>query len=241
MMATGEAKRAQALDPRRVVVLDRHGNPRRHALFENNPRIDYQRKPTNQEIINGPSVRPYIAGKTDQRWIWKSYRPEPGELYFNDAEILLGQQYQGYVIIEPNIKECAARNKDWNWCRWLSLLPFLKGLPLAQAGSSNAAILPGVRHLVTRSFREACAILSHSRAFVGTEGGLHHAAAALGLPAVVIFGGFISPQVTGYLDHRNLFSGEGLGCGSRLPCQHCREAMHKITPEIVARNIREII
>lgn len=241
LMCTGEVKRAQARDPRPVVILDRHGNPRRHALFENNPRIAYQRSPLNQEIINGSSARPYIVGKTDQKWTWKHYRPEPGELYFNESENLLGQQYQGHIFLEPNVRERDGQNKDWGWNRWQALIPLLEGLPLAQAGSANAAILPGVRHFVTQSFREACALLSHSRAFVGTEGGLHHAAAALGLPAVVILGGFISPAVTGYDGHRNLFEGDGLGCGSRRPCQHCREAMHKITPEIVAQNLREII
>lgn len=240
-MATGEAKRAQARDPRPVVILDRHGNPRRHALFENNPRIAYARSAAHQEITNGSSVRPYIAGKTDRRWTWKPYRPEPGEIYLTEGENRFGKERGGHILIEPNVKERDALNKDWSWNRWLALLPLLKGLPLAQAGSSNAAILPGVRHFVTHSFREACAVLAHSRGFVGTEGGLHHAAAALGVPAVVIFGGFISPAVTGYPGQRNLFASEGLGCGSRLPCQHCREAMHKITPEMVAQNLREII
>lgn len=241
MMVTGEVKRAQARDPRPVVILDRHGNPRSHALFDYNPRITYHRASANQEIVNGSSVRPYIAGKTDQRWTWKPYRPEPGELYFTESEHLLGQQYQGYVVLEPNVKERDGRNKDWGWDRWLALLPLLKVLPLAQVGPPGTPLLPGVTHLITHSFRGACAVLSHARGFVGTEGGLHHAAAALGLPAVVIFGGFISPAVTGYDSHRNLFTGEGLGCGTRQTCPHCRDAMNKITPEIVAKNLREII
>ena len=241
LLATGEAKLAQSRDPRPVVILDRHGNPRSHALFDYNPRIAYQRTAANQEIVNGSSARPYIAGKTAYKWSWKPYRPEPGELYFTEAENLLGQQYEGYLILEPNVKERDGRNKDWSWLRWLALLPLLKGLPLAQVGPPGTSILPGVTHLVTHSFRAACAIMSHARGFIGTEGGLHHGAAALGLPAVVIFGGFISPDVTGYAEHRNLFTGAGLGCGARLPCQHCREAMQKITPEIVAQNIREII
>jgi len=40
--------------------------------------------------------------------------------------------------------------------------------------------------------------LSSYKAIVCTEGGVHHLAAAVGTPAVVLFGGFISPEWTGY-------------------------------------------
>lgn len=241
-MATGEVIRAQRLDPRPVVILDRHGLPRHHALFENNPRIAYRRGyPGHQEIINGSSVRPYIAGKTDRKWDWKAYKPEPGEIYFDEAENLLSQQYQGFVIVEPNVKARDARNKDWGWENWRDLRRLLKDQQLAQVGPPGTQLLPGVTHLQTNTFREACAILSHAKGFVGTEGGLHHVAAAIGVPSVVIFGGFISPGVTGYATQTNLFTGDGLGCGARIPCTHCRDAMAAITPEKVEHELRKII
>lgn len=240
-MATGEAVRAQRHDKRPVVILDKNGNPRRHMLFENNPRIAYRRSAAHQEIVNGASARPYIANKSDQKWDWKAYKPEPGEIYFNHAENLLGQQYQGFVIVEPNVKSSAGGNKDWGWNRWLELKLLLKDQRLAQVGPASTQLLPGVTHLQTNTFREACAILSHSKGFVGTEGGLHHVAAAIGLPSVVIFGGFISPEVTGYATQTNLFTGTGLGCGARIPCPHCRDAMAAITPESVEMELRKII
>jgi ADP-heptose:LPS heptosyltransferase len=86
--------------------------------------------------------------------------------------------------------------------------------------------------------RQASAVLAGAALLISPEGGLHHAAAALGLRAVVIFGGFISPATTGYDLHRNFFTG-GQACGMRLACAHCAEAMARITPEEVAAAARE--
>ena len=47
--------------------------------------------------------------------------------------------------------------------------------------------------------------MSKTHLFVGTHGGLSHAAAALNLKAVVIFGGFIDPKILGYKMHKNMF------------------------------------
>ena len=64
------------------------------------------------------------------------------------------------------------------------------------------------------------------------EGGLHHAAAALGTPTIVIFGGFISPRQTGYPHQVNLFTG-GTPCGMRRRCDHCEQAMRRVAIEEV--------
>src|SRR5262249_52788187 len=91
--------------------------------------------------------------------------------------------------------------------------------------------------VVTATFRDALCILSLARLYVGPEGGLHHAAAALGVPAVVIFGGFSSPRATGYPWHSNI-AAPGKPCGSIAYCAHCREAMASITVERVLEAAR---
>jgi FkbM family methyltransferase len=61
----------------------------------------------------------------------------------------------------------------------------------------------------------AAGVLSGASLLISPEGGLHHAAAALGVRAVVIFGGFISPATTGYALHTNLFTAaRPAGCAS---------------------------
>ena len=76
------------------------------------------------------------------------------------------------------------------------------------------------------------------------EGGLHHAAAALSTPAVVIYGGFVSPvnmgyegQVALYRPHRH----DGEPCGLRVPCEGCIAAMDGIAVETVAAALERLL
>lgn len=109
-----------------------------------------------------------------------------------------------------------------------------------QLGPRSTTILTGRRHVVTETIREAAAVLSTARAAVLPEGGLHHLAAAMRLPAVVLFGGFISPKSTGYSMHRNLFTGK-VACGNRRPCDHCAQAMAAISPESVFEELQTML
>ena len=62
--------------------------------------------------------------------------------------------------------------------------------------------------------------------FVGTEGGMHHAAAATNRDALVIFGGHISPKITGYENHKNLYVNLDMSpCGEKNKCKHREECM----------------
>ena len=143
------------------------------------------------------------------------------------------------MILEPRLKPAASPNKDWGWQRWAELARRLDrhGLRVAQFGGPSTRPLPGAEVIACASFREACAVLSRARLAVLPEGGLHHAAAALGTPAIVIFGGFISPRQTGYLHQLNLFTG-GAPCGMRKRCRHCEQAMRRIeVDEVVARSL----
>jgi ADP-heptose:LPS heptosyltransferase len=110
------------------------------------------------------------------------------------------------------------------------------GVAATQLGKGGTRVISGARFIQTRNFRHGCAVLKRARAAVVTEGGLHHAAAAVGTPAVVIYGGYISPAQTGYDGQVALFTG-GEPCGMRLPCGHCADAMARITPEEVFERV----
>jgi ADP-heptose:LPS heptosyltransferase len=99
-----------------------------------------------------------------------------------------------------------------------------------------------VREIKTPTFRKALAVLQHAKLFMGCEGGMHHGAAAVGIGAVVLFGGFISPATTGYDFHANIFTGEGgVACGKIIDCEHCKQAMRAITVERVLGEARKLI
>jgi Glycosyltransferase family 9 (heptosyltransferase) len=241
LMSIGEAKRVHKATKQLVMIVDRHNRPVRSDLFDG---IRYlTTKPLKvpyKRIVNAPGVRPYIAAKTDERWTWRPYQPEPADVVFTPKELAFAEPYRGMVMVEPNVKSIGHRNKDWGWANWWKLDALARFEGLVQCTRDGDRLLPNAKHVPTNTFRQTLAVLSVCKAFVGTEGGLMHGAAAVGTPAVVIFGGFISPDITGYKHHRNIFTG-GKACGMRHDCDHCRKAMNKITPALVLAELKEIL
>lgn len=173
------------------------------------------------------------------RWIWNmAFKPIPGEIVFDDQEEEIAALLPPDVIlIEPNVPQnkSVAVNKQWPLERWQRVADALlaDGFNVVQLSYSGMRYrLEGVDFWTTKEFRHALIAMSRARLFIGHEGGLHHAAAAFLVPAVVIFGGFIPPQVTGYDFHINLV-GDALACGSLFDCQHCKRALDNITVDQV--------
>lgn len=231
LMAAGEARRARENHGCPVAILDRDGKPRWHDVWSFCP--DVLRPELWREglpaIQNAGWCRPYIdyTGFTKQspQWTWRRYRPTPARILLPPDLLHWAEQYRGRVVIEPRIKPGASVNKQWR--RWGDLMARRPDVPWFVMSD-----LP--------SFGHALAVLSVASAAVLPEGGLHHAAAAVGLPAVVIFGGYISPDVTGYDTHINLFTG-GEACGNRGPCRHCEKAMNQISPAQVSAALDTIL
>lgn len=175
-----------------------------------------------------------------RQWRWNDWKCPRGEIFLTDDEKSFAEPYAGLVIVEPNLKPKASPNKDWGLGRWQALVDARRDIPWAQIGPIGTHALRGVQMIHTPDFRHGCAVLARARTAVLPEGGLHHAAAALSVPAVVIFGGFISPKQTGYAGQHNLFTG-GQPCGMREPCEHCRKAMAAITVENVLQELETIL
>lgn len=177
------------------------------------PYIDYQKTRPGKIVFN------------------YDYKVEPGEIFFDPAELRHAQE--DFIYIEPNVKGTFSGNKDWGFERWQQVVNALPYRFIQGKGRR----LEGVEQVQTTSFRDACALLGRARLFVGTDGGLHHAAAALGKPAVVVWGGLAPPSVLGYDSHTNLHSGAS-ACGSYEACEHCKQALSRITVEMVVDAIR---
>lgn len=214
-------------------------------VFDNNPKMSKTIYPGCPWVLNSMHNRPYIDNlkSTPERFVYnQDFRAEPGEIFLTDEE---KQKYADeekygdmadFIYIEPNTKGTFGGNKDWGFERWQSVVRSLPGIKFVQ-GKGRA--LSGVKQIDTGSFREACALLSRGSAFVGTDGGLHHAAAALGKRAVVVWGGLVSPKILGYPNHINLHSGTH-SCGSTTSCKHCRQALDWVTVEMVREAIMSI-
>jgi hypothetical protein len=249
IMVSGEVKRLagksrvvfRITDPRRYGKSSFH---RWHPAWENNPRIAKPGWRFDRELTNCGGYRPYIEAKHSMQWRWCEYGPTPGELFFNEYESAFSHLGKGRVIVQSNIKAAASPNKMWPAANWAELIAENPDMPWLQVGEPSDEKIRGAAFLATPTFRAAAAVLSGARAAVLLEGGLHHAAAAVGLPAVVIFGGYIGPKVTGYATHRNLFPENNsfpLGCGYRMYCPHCYKAMREITPTDVMQSLNELL
>lgn len=237
LITTSFVKRAYEKTGKLVVV--GNGVPIWNPMFENNPKISRVEYPNCPWVRTVKGNRHYVDwGQTNaSRVVFKEdARVEPGEIFFSPHELSLFS-VSDFVYIEPNIKGSYGRNKDWGFDRWQAVVDRLPHVRWIQPPGKR---LRGVDQINTRTFREACALLSRALFFVGTDGGLHHAAAALGKRAVVVWGGFAPPKVLGYDFHINLHSGVR-HCGSVRACDHCRRAMDAISVEMVVDAIEECL
>lgn len=250
-MATGMACGAQARG-KRIAFGDGQRilwDPQSKELFAHNPNIA---GPGSEAAADLEWV-PFYKGhriynrQSGDRWIWNlDFQAAPGELFFTPAERAAGKRCdKGFVLIEPTVPawKSSAANKDWGWANYQAAADVLRarGYRLVQfVHARGGRSLLRVDVVRTSSFRDALSILRRAALYLGPEGGLHHAAAALGIPGVVLFGGFIPPAVTGYAIHTNL-TGGAEACGSLRPCDHCRAAMAAISvQEVIAASVARL-
>lgn len=256
-MAAGQAERLYRESPGSrlpVMILDKSRQPRWCDLWQGNPAIVSPAYRLSgqpyQTLVNSVGCRPYIQYPfTAVRGLrftdWRA-RDHVGHLYFTAGELALGEQVRAdvgpFVVMEPDVKPLSSPNKRWGIERFAAVVAALPDVTFVRVHGDDCLPFAPVRNIQTRSFRASCAILAASDGYVGTEGGLHHAAAALGKPAVVIFGGFISPRATGYdSPHINIADkGPGSPCGTWLPCRHCQRAMDRITVTRVVNAVRQM-
>lgn len=241
-MARGASDRGKRIafgDGRRIIWDKNSG-----VVFRNNPHVASpgdERANDLEWIAFHKGHRVYNTHDVaNDRWIWNyGFRPIPGEVFLDKMEKFKGERAgQGFILIEPHVEtwKSSAANKDWGFNNYqvLAAKLFEAGHRVVQfAHDATKPVLSSADVLTTTSFRDAMALMAHASLYIGPEGGSHHAAAAMGLKGVVIFGGFIPPQVTGYPEMHTNITGGVEACGSLRPCPHCRAAMRGISVEEV--------
>lgn len=252
IMASGHALAEHRRTGKRVKVLDLAGRPRFDVMWHGLPWIAQPHERGEfATVINGPQCRPYIAypfgREIGQRWTpWRA-RDHVGAIALTAAEQRIARQavaaLGAFFVIEPGLDPKSNPNKQWGAANWAELarLMLADGLKVVQMGPHPVRVAPGVKYVRTRSFREAAAVLARAAGAVLPEGGLHHAAAVLGAPAVVLFGGYIDPQTTGYDGHVNFADRRaGSPCGRWQPCRHCAEIWSRLAPADVYARLRSL-
>ncbi len=203
--------------------------------------------------------RPYVdyQKSNNNNWKWNmNFTPIPGKLYLSDDEKTKAinilndakvnwkknnnSEFKAIIFFESTSTKIddtfyynKMKNKDWGESNWKELISKLKNdYLIVQSKHEKSKKYDGVYYSpIDFDFRVACAIINESNLFLGPEGGFGHAAAALGKKAVLYFGGWIHPKVTGYNFHENIyFEHPKSPCGSvGSICAHCEEARKFIT------------
>jgi hypothetical protein len=231
LMASGDAKEANERTGKKVKLGDGSRMFTDIQVFSNNPRMAYKYDTDVVWVNNYPNSRPYLKGTNKGKLLFNDdYKPRVGEIYFSHEEQEVIDKIKGdYIVVEPNVKRVYAHTVNKAWDKWGEL--FKHDLPWIQLGDVTTD--KKTKWVETPTFRDALAILSKAKLFVGTDGGLHHAAAALGIPSVVVWTGFTSPRHLGYDTHRNIHDGSE-PCGTYdSVCQHCLLKSKAITVEQV--------
>jgi ADP-heptose:LPS heptosyltransferase len=208
------------------------------TIFKGNPNIAPPKGTSLNASLDLEWIHFYKGNRlynrhTPGRWEWNyDFRCKPGEIYLTKQEKQFAKLVGDtpLVIIEPNPSpKSPVSNKQWPLSRYEEVAKALRneGFDVVQLHYRGGKLLRNARSFPSPSFRNAMAVLARAKLYIGGEGGMHHAAAAVGVEGVVIFGGFIPPQVTGYALHTNL-TGGAEACGSLQPCEHCAAAMQAI-------------
>ena len=261
LMAIGEVIELKKKNPNAKFIIGDGNRSYWNEVFDNNPYIIRGSEENNyNEVIwikNYEGNRPYKNygdGLPKDKYNWKKYKALKGEFYFAKEEIAVAERVitaikknignRKIIFIEPHVKKrLGYENRDWGFHNWQKVVEELSSLyTFLQITYAERQPLKGSININGLNFRTSSAILSMCDLFLGPEGGMAHAAAATNRKAVVIWGGHISPDITGYDFHNNLYNKHPLSpCGSKNICMHCLEGLKKISTNEVIKEIKKIL
>jgi hypothetical protein len=253
IMAAGQAQEIYNQDPSLgpVAIVSSTGKVRWRDIWAGNPAIfvpapGAPRPP--RSVLTGRGHLPYLDNERSSgtQWVWSpTWRAcdHRGSIYLTDTERAWADQSPlsrllPYILVEPTAprKHVNRRPPALFWTDLVvALRRRLSRHALVQLDHPEALRVPGLIPIPNANFRDACAVLAGATALITTEGGLAHAAAALNVPAIILWGGNISMPHLGYPEHANLVpdDGEHAACGRLTACAECALLWQDLPPEAV--------
>ena len=204
----------------------------------------------------------YVRQETPERMIWKEgghiidillanygliARDYECEMYFSPHEEEAVNRLQeslklttDFVVIEPHSNsQWFGDLREWSFERWECVVEWLRdqNYPVVQIGEGGRPVLEGAIDVTGRaSFREAVLLMKRARLFLGQEGGLMHAANAVNVQSVIVWGGLTLPEFAGYSKHTVLCSRvECAPCGFRGCCPYDKKCLTTVqTSDVIS-------
>ena len=176
--------------------------------------------------LNGAEIEPltYYYPTDEERQVARDITPK------NGRPLVVTHPFSGFF---------APKTKQWsfsNWKRLLELIP--DDIETMRFYNPDEPATPCERSfhrdIETTDLRVMAALLERADAFIGHDSGLAHLATALGIPAVVIFTGYVPPDVFGYEQNINLAPDlPYVPCWQADGCEPCRGEIctRSVSPE----------
>jgi len=167
------------------------------------------------------------------------------DLILSEDDRRFARGFLGPLRQEPVIVVHAKSNmrcKDWPLWRWADLVERLaRDYWVVQVGRAGEELIPGCLDATglpgPAPLRKTAALVEQACFAICVDSCIQHFAAALGIPAVVLYGGSSSPELSGYPCNVNLRTPLPCRCdlskGFTSACPRDYECMTAITPEMV--------
>lgn len=175
------------------------------------------------------------------------------EIHLTEAELEAGRELgkragdpeRPLVLISSGGKLKPTHNREWGQANYQTVVEALAPhVRLMQIGGEEPLTVDGkkLHDVGMLPIRETAALFAACDAMLVQEGGLMHVARAVDAPTVVIFGGYVLPQQTGYRGQVNLWAKPECSPCILTPenCPHLK-CMVEINPRLVLRCIVELI
>jgi ADP-heptose:LPS heptosyltransferase len=171
---------------------------------------------------------------------------ERPEIHLSDTEKLEGKRrVEGFARpIAMQVVTSSTYNKLWPMDRWAALVESCPGVQFLQLGEAGEPLIPGAVDLRGLTLRQSFAVIRQCAALVGCDSAFAHAAAAFGVPAVVLFGP-TTPSIWGHPSAINLYA--GLRCSPCIDtlfdgeCPYDRRCMHAILVPETRRALLKVL
>ena len=213
------AREIKRYDPKRYVIVETCWP----EFFEQNPAVDaictikaalWYAKP---EYVITPETQEHLIDQMIKQ-LPLPIRDWERRVDLSYQESAVNATLQGipasYLVVNPSGKQKhSANRKEWGWQNFCELRQQFAAMPFVQIGDTETPLLPETIDRRGRPILESAHLIKHAIAGIFLEGGMMHVANAVKTPSVIIYGGLIRPEISGYAMHRNLYGAP--------PCSPC--------------------
>lgn len=144
------------------------------------------------------------------------------DLFLSQEEIEFGKEFKSnycpFICINPTSK--CSKNQEWPEHKWVQLVEKAKtkGFNIVQVGLKEENLIKDCIDLREKfTLRESLSVLNSSIGFIGVDSFWSHAASALNVPAIVLFGDS-TPEIWGHENNINIYK--------KYDCSPCFELLY---------------